>query len=614
MDDESDRITVIRAETAAIIAGISVSAGDRVAKGALLITTELMKMRQELRAGCAATILSIDVNEGESVEAGAVLLRMEATGDDEDPRNNQSQTAEPPRRDDLAMTHEANRATLDQARPDAVAKRHATGMRTARENIVDLIDSGSFIEYGGLAVAAQRRKFSESELVARSPADGIVTGMATINAGRYGAEAAACAVLAVDYTVMAGTQGFFHHKKIDRLLDVVHDNPVPVIIFAEGGGGRPNDTDAFDIAFSGLDVPSFYRFAQLSGRSPLIAIVAGRCFAGNAAFAATADVIIATRDANLGMGGPAMIEGGGLGTVSPDDIGPAAMQSQNGVVDILVADEAQAVFVAKQYLAFFQGVDLEWNAPAAHACRDAVPEDRQLAYDMREAIATIVDGGSVLELRREFGHGMITALVRIEGRPCGLIANNPMHLGGAIDPDAADKAARFLQLCDTHGLPVISLCDTPGFMVGPQVEAEAQVRHIGRLFLAGANLSVPLFTVILRKGYGLGAQAMAGGSFARSNFTIAWPSGEIGAMGLEGAVKLGAKKELEAIADETGRRALFDKLVARAYEKGRAINAARKVEFDAVIDPIDTRQWLVNGLNRHAGGKPGPGRKYVDAW
>lgn len=614
MSESGDETMIIRAETAAVVTGIAVAVNDEVVEGALLLTTELMKMRQEIRAEHAGRVIRIDVTEGDTVNAGSALLELVCIDTPVKGTIGDNAAGSSVERADLALARASNDAILDQARPEAVSRRRASGMRTARENVADLTDEGSFIEYGGLAVAAQRRKFSENKLAEKSPADGIVTGIGTVNSNLFGSDATSCAVLAVDYTVMAGTQGFFHHKKIDRLLDVVHRNPVPVVIFAEGGGGRPNDVDAFEIAFSGLDVPSFYRFAQLSGKVPLVAIVAGRCFAGNAAFPAVSDVVIATRNSNLGMGGPAMIEGGGLGTFAPENIGPADVQGENGVIDILAEDEAEAVLAARKYLGYFQGAVEDWKAPDTGKLRNVVPEDRQLAYDMRSAISSVADVGSVLELRRGFGAGMITALVRIEGRACGLIANNPLHLGGAIDPDAADKAARFLQLCDTHGLPVISLCDTPGFMVGPEIEKRAQVRHIGRLFLAGANLAVPLFTIILRKGYGLGAQAMAGGSFHRSAFTVAWPSGEVGAMGLEGAVRLGAKEELAAIADEGERMALFQKLVAKAYDNGRAVNAARKVEFDAVIDPAETRKWLVSGL-KAAGSVIGPpGRRYIDAW
>jgi acetyl-CoA carboxylase carboxyltransferase component len=613
LGDESVICVSVVSETAAVISSVNVSVGEHFQPRQLLVTTELMKMRQEIRAVAHGLVTDIEISEGDAVEAGAVLLRY--TPHEPSPGTTETvpERALPTGRS-LEEMRQRHGEIQDAARPEAVARRRAAGMRTARENVDDLLDPGSFLEYGALALAAQRRRYGIAELRARSPGDGIVTGIGTVNAGHFGAARAACAVAAVDYTVMAGTQGFFHHKKIDRLLSVVEERPMPLVIFAEGGGGRPNDTDPAEITFSGLDVPTFYRFARLSGRAPRVAIVAGRCFAGNAAFAACADVVITTANANLGMGGPAMIEGGGLGSFAPEEIGPAAEQSANGVVDVLVADEAEAVAAARRYIGFFQGDEPPGAEGSPLRLRDLVPEDRQLAYDMRAVIDALFDEDTAMELRAGFAPGMITTLGRIEGRPFGLIANNPLHLGGAIDPDACDKTSRFLQLCDSFGLPIVSLCDTPGFMVGPEVERAAHVRRTGRFFLAGASLTVPLFTVILRKGYGLGAQAMAGGSFHRPFFTAAWPTAEVGAMGLEGAVRLGARRRLEAIEDEERREAVFRRMVGRAYQRGKAVNAASLVEFDAVIDPADTRRWLLTALAASGPVKRSPGRVYVDAW
>ncbi|MEU4541829.1 acyl-CoA carboxylase subunit beta [Nonomuraea dietziae] len=471
---------------------------------------------------------------------------------------------------------------LDPARPEAVRRRHASGHRTARENIDDLCDS--FVEYGPLAIAAQRRRRTLEDLIERTPADGLVCGLGEIDGVR-------CVVMSYDYTVLAGTQGYQNHRKTDRMLDLAHRRRLPVVLFAEGGGGRPGDTDTSVV--SGLDVMSFHAMGRLSGRVPLVGIASGRCFAGNAALLGCCDVIIATRDSTIGMGGPAMIEGGGLGVHAPEEIGPIEVQTANGVVDLPVEDEAEAVAVARRYLSYFHGPAGEWACADQRLLRHVVPESRVRPYDVRQAVETLADTGSVLELRRAYGAGIVTALVRIEGRPMGLIANNPAHLGGAIDRDAAEKMARFLRLCDAHGLPVVSLCDTPGFMVGPEAEQTATVRHFSHLFVVGANLSVPLVTVVLRKGYGLGAQAMAGGSFKASMATVAWPTGEIGGMGLEGAVRLGYRKELEAAEDPD---ALFEQMVAAAYEHGKAVNAASVFELDDVIDPADTRRWITAAL------------------
>jgi acetyl-CoA carboxylase carboxyltransferase component len=494
-------------------------------------------------------------------------------------------------------------ATTDAGRPDAVARRRKTGQRTARENIADLVDEGSFIEYGALALAAQRQRHAIDDLVKMSPADGIVCGVGTVNGART-------MVLAYDYTVFAGTQGVMGHKKLDRMLALAREWRVPIVLFAEGGGGRPNDTDAATVA--GLDTPSFLGFAALSGLVPRVGIASGRCFAGNAALLGCCDTIIATEDSTIGMGGPAMIEGGGLGTFKPEEVGPIDVQTKNGVVDVRAHDEAEAVLVAKKYLSYFQGPTQGFTFADQTALNNALPERRRRAYKIRPIIETIADTGSVLELRREFGRCMVTALVRIEGQPFGLLANDPYYLGGAIDSDGADKAARFLQLSDAFGLPIVSLCDTPGFMVGPPAEKTALVRHTSRMFVAAASLTVPLFTVILRKGYGLGAQAMTGGHFHAPFFTVSWPTGEFGGMNLEGAVRLAMRRELESIADPEARDQAFRAMVDVAYERGKAINMASLLEIDAVIDPAETRAYIVRGLRSVP--PRAEKRRFVDTW
>jgi acetyl-CoA carboxylase carboxyltransferase component len=520
----------------------------------------------------------------------------------------QPQLAEPPvapaERADLKKIQDRLAFTLDAQRPEAVAKRHATGLRTARENIADLCDAGSFVEYGALAVAAQSRRRSADDLMRNTPADGMVTGIGCIHGQRV-------VVMAYDFTVLAGTQGMRNHQKTDRMLGIALQNKLPVVLFAEGGGGRPGDVDVAIVA--GLNLATFASFARLNGRVPVVGVVAGRCFAGNAALLGCCDVIIATAGSNIGMGGPAMVEGGGLGVFKPEQIGPSGVQHGNGVIDILVDNEAQAVAAARHYLSCFQGAQTEWHAPPAEALRHVVPENRLRVYDTRAAMQGIADEGSLLPLRTGFGVGIHTALARIAGRPVGLLANNPLHLGGAIDADAADKAARFMQLCNAHGLPMVSLVDTPGFMVGPDIEALAQVRHVSRMFVAAGHLRVPLLSVVLRKGYGLGAMAMTGGGFHETLATVAWPTGEFGGMGLEGAVRLGYRKELEALPEGPEREALFEQLLAQQYDNGSAINMAATLEIDAVIDPAATREWLVAGLE--AGRvKPSDGSLAIDTW
>ena len=586
--------TAIVAPMDGVLVELAHEVGAQLAGGDEVAVIDAMKMEHLVHAPFAARVQQVCVAVGQGVRAGQALLWVEAI--DAQAAAAVETAAQDPGiiRADLAEAIARHAIGLDAQRAEAVAKRHKTGLRTARENIADLVDEGSFVEYGALAIAAQRGRRSVDDLIRNTPADGIVTGLATVNAARFGAQAARCAVLAYDYTVLAGTQGMFNHKKTDRLFQLAEQWRIPAVLFAEGGGGRPGDTDFTGVA--GLDVTTFHHWARLSGKLPRVGIVAGRCFAGNAALLGCSDVIIATRDSSVGMGGPAMIEGGGLGVVAADEVGPSAMQSANGVIDVLVADEAAAVQAAKQYLSYFQGTLGDWQCADQRALRHCVPENRVRAYDMRAAIAMLADTGSVLELRAGFGAGLVTALVRIEGRPLGLIANNPRHLGGAIDAEACDKAARFLQLCDAFALPIVSLCDTPGFMVGVPSEAQAMVRKTSRLFVTAAGLRVPLLTIVLRKGYGLGAQAMAGGSFAAPFFTVAWPSGEFGAMGLEGSVRLGFRKELEAAPDEASRQALYERMVAAAYERGKALNMASFLEIDAVIDPAESRRWIARAL------------------
>ncbi len=515
-------------------------------------------------------------------------------------------------RPELAELRERRALLADEARPDAVAKRHSTGRRTARENLADLVDPGSFVEYGGLAIAAQRARREIRELIERTPADGLIAGTAQINGADFG-ERAACAVLSYDYMVLAGTQGVFGHRKKDRLFELIERMRLPTVIFAEGGGGRPGDTD-YPVV-SALDTRAFALWARISGLAPRIAIVAGRCFAGNAVLAGSADLIVATEDIALGMGGPAMVAGGGLGEFEPEEIGPIDVQSPNGVVDLRVADEAAAVATVKRLLGFFQGTLAEWEAPDPDLSRAVVPESRRRAYDVHKAIEAIVDTGSAVHLRDEFARGMVTTLARIEGRAIAIVANNPMQMAGAITSDGADKAARFMQLCDAYGVPIVSLIDTPGMMVGPDAEATALVRHCSRLFNTGANLRVPLIAVILRKAYGLGAQAMAGGGLHEPLLTVGWPTAELGAMGLEGAVRLGLRRELEAIGDADERERRVRAVTEHAHEHAKALNAATIFELDDVVDPADTRR-LISATLAASGSAPPPcaPRRPVDAW
>jgi acetyl/propionyl-CoA carboxylase alpha subunit len=596
------------------VVSLEVEEGESVHAGQALVVMEAMKMEHVVASTVGGIVRQLLVDVGDAVLEGAPLAIVEAADVEGSAAGGGEAIDLDEIRPDLAEVARRQEVTRDAARADAVARRRATGQRTARENVLDLCDPGSFVEYGSLVIAAQRRRRPLEELIERTPADGLVAGIGRVNGRLVGDERARCVVMSYDYTVLAGTQGLQNHRKKDRLFTLAEEWRLPVVLFAEGGGGRPGDTDASAVA--GLDTMAFHLFGRLSGLVPLVGIVAGRCFAGNAALLGSCDIVIATRNANVGMGGPAMIEGGGLGVFRPEEIGPADVQAPNGVIDVLVADEAEAVATARRYLGYFQGSVAGWECGDQRLLRRLVPENRLRAYDVRAVIDALADSGSVLELRRHFGRGMVTALARIEGRPLGMIANNPMHLGGAIDSDGADKAARFMQLCDAFDLPILFLCDTPGMMVGPEVEKTALVRHCCRLFVVGGSVTVPIFTIVLRKGYGLGAQAMAGGSFHVPVFTVAWPTGEFGGMGLEGSVKLGYRNELAAIADPAERRAAFEEMVARAYEHGKALSMASVFEIDDVIDPAESRARITSALRAMPTPAPRRGKKRpcVDTW
>ena len=609
----AEGLVAVPAPMQGTIVSVDVTDGERVRPGQQLLVMDAMKMEHVISAPVGGVVRELAVTTGDTLFEGHRLLVIEADADSASAAAIEEQFDLDRIRPDLAEVRARHAYGLDENRPDAVARRHGRGHRTARENIADLVDADSFVEYGALMIAAQRRRRTVQDLMEKTSGDGMVAGVGTVNGDLFGAERSRVMAMSYDYMVLAGTQGHMNHLKKDRLFKLVEDNHLPVVLFAEGGGGRPGDTDGTGVA--GLDCYAFNYFARLSGLTPLVGITNGYCFAGNAALLGCCDVIIATEGSNIGMGGPAMVEGGGLGVFRPDEIGPLETHIENGVVDITVADEAAAVAAARKYLGFFQGRTRAWDCADQRILRHLIPENRLRAYDVRRVIRYLADTDSVLELRPGYGHGMVTVLARVEGRPIGIIANNPSHLGGAIDSPAADKGARFIQLCDAFDIPMLFLCDTPGFMVGPEAEKSAQVRRFGRLFVTAANVSVPFFTIVLRKGYGLGAQAMAGGSFKVPLFTVSWPTGEFGGMGLEGAVKLGYRNELEAITDPAERKQAYDEMVARSYERGKAVNMAQAFEIDDVIDPAESRRWIMAALDSAPErARTGKKRPHIDTW
>jgi acetyl/propionyl-CoA carboxylase alpha subunit/acetyl-CoA carboxylase carboxyltransferase component len=596
------------------IVNVSVVVGDPVRQGQQVAIVEAMKMEHVITAPHSGIVRGVTMAAGDVVRKGFPIVFIQeaeveggaiAASEEPDPDHI---------RDDLRESYDRHALTLDENRPDAVARRRKTGHRMPRENIERLVDPGSFNEYWPLVVARQHQRHSIEALRKNTPGDGVVAGMCSINGDLFDETRSRAALVHYDYTVLAGTQGHRNHYKQDRMFELCQRFRLPLVLFGEGGGGRPGE-DYIGPRVA-IDTHTFTTYSQLSGHVPLIAVVNGRTFAGNTALVACSDVIIATEGSTIGMGGPAMIEGGGLGIYTPEEVGPMSFQVPNGVVDILVKDEFAAVDTAKKYLSYFQGSIAAWDAHDQRRLRHAVPENRLRLYNMRDIVETIADRGSVLEIREKFGVGIITAFIRVEGRPMGLIANNPHHLAGAIDSDGADKGARFLQLCDAFDIPVVNLIDCPGIMVGPEVERTALVRHCTRLFNAGANMTAPLFTVVVRKAYGLGAQAMLGAGSLVGFFSVAWPTAEFAGMNIEGAVKLGYRKELMAIEDPEKRRLEFERRTAIAYDNAKAVNAVAGGGIDDVIDPADTRGWIANSLRRLP---PVPVRTtkkypYIDPW
>ena len=611
-EDLPDGMIAVRTPMQGTVISIAIAVGDAVPAGAEVAVMEAMKMEHVITASGGGVVRAIHAEPGDTLWEDQLLLTLEPSEVVAQIVDRAADLDLDAIRPDLAEVLARRALTRDENRPDAVKRRHKTNHRTARENVADLIDPGTFVEYGPLIIAAQRRRRTLDDLLTRSPADGLIAGIGRVNGHMYDAPATGVAVLAYDYTVFAGTQGVHNHWKTDKILDIAEDGRMPLVLFAEGGGGRPGDDD-----YGGfIQFDTFHHFGQLSALVPLIGIVSGRCFAGNASLLGCCDVIIATADTTLGMGGPAMVEGGGLGVFTPEEIGPMSVQTRNGVVDILVADEAEAVAVAKRYLAYFQGPLKGWTAPDQRRMRHIVPENRLRTYEVRDVIRTLADEGSILELRRDFGRTLVTALIRLEGRTVGVMANDPKQLSGAVDSDGSDKGARFMQLCDSYDVPVVNLCDTPGIMVGPEAEKTALVRHAARMFLTSCNMTVPYFTIVLRKAYGLGQSAMAGGNYRAPYFYVSWPTGEFAPMGIEGQVKLGYRAELAAIADPQQRLEFFEDKVAKAYEAGKALNRSTNFMLDDVIDPAETRTWVTNMLAAIRPGPPRAGKKrpMIDAW
>lgn len=615
----------VRATMQSTIISLEFEVGATVLKDQEILILNAMKMEHVVKSPVSGSVREINVAAGDTVPENTVLLVIEegtVTGEAKEAKIDLDLDTPRP---DLAEVIRRRALTTDESRKKQVEKRHDQGGRTARENIYDLADDGTFVQYGSLAVG-QGLHGTVDELLDYAPSDGLVMGLGHVNGDTFDESRSRCVLMSYDYSVLAGSQGGMNHKMMDRMFQTAYKLNSPLVLFTEGGGGRagggsrnarPGRGGSPQISGGGgLNTPSWTLLSRLSGRVPVVGVNAGFCFAGNAVLLGCCDVIIATENSSIGIGGPAMIEGGGLGVFSPEEVGPMSVQVPSGVVDIAVKDEAEAVTMTKKYLSYFQGALDTWEANDQRLLRHVIPENRLRVYDIRELIDILADKDSVLELRPNFGTAMITSFLRIEGRPMGVIANNPAVISGAIDSDAADKAARFMKMCDAFQIPLLLLCDCPGIMVGPEVEKTGLVRHAARMFVIGANVQVPSYMVILRKAYGLGAQAMGGGNQRLPAFVVAWPTSEFGGMGLEGQVKLGQRARLEAIEDLQERQIAYERMVEAAYNRGKGLNAGHVFEVDDVIDPADTRRWIVAGMkaNEPLERKPQLRTPIIDAW
>ncbi len=479
-------------------------------------------------------------------------------------------------RPDLQRALDARAAIQDAARPKSVEKQRKRGRWTAREGIAGLLDADSFVEYGGLARPATEGM--------EGAADGLIMGTGRVNG-------APVDIVVYDYTVHAGTQSAVNHPKISRMFAHAEQHRLPVICWLDGGGARPHDM----LVNNRGSTPTFVTFARLSGLVPTVGILPGRAFAGHANLAGMCDVLIATKGSSMGMAGPPLVEAALGVKLTPEELGPASVHVASGVIDILVEDEAEAIAAAKKYLGYFRGPHTRGEAPDQSAMRDVVPESPKRAYNVKKAIEILADKDSVLELKPAYGRAIVTSLIRIDGRPVGVVANQPMFLAGAIDGPASDKAAHFIQICDAFDIPVVILCDTPGLMVGPEVEKTGLVRRSARVLTALANASVPIMTVVLRKAYGLGYYIM-GSPPLEPAILVAWPTAEFGGMGLEGAVNILHAQELAAAPDPQARAALQAKLAEKLKAHNTALEVASRYLVDDVIDPAETRDILLKTL------------------
>ena len=594
---------------------VLVAEGDSVLRGQRLFVMSALKMEHLVEAAEAGVVRKIMVAVDDIVSEDHPLAFVEPSATDAAIEDSEEEVDIDYVRPSLQALFDRRELLLDENRPAAVERRHSKNRRTVRENIEMLIDPDTWIEYGSLAYAGVSPRLTEEEVIAKTPADGLVAGIGSVNGDLFDENRARTMFISYDDTVLAGTQGGYGHEKTDRMMELANELSVPLIFHCEGAGGRSSDIHGPTGAGHPY-VRTWEKMAALSGKVPMIGLTAGWCYAGNAAILGVTDIIIATEDALIAMGGPATIEGTNMGIFLPEEVGPMSDLAPAGSVDIIVKTQDEAIATSKKLVAYFQGSIPAGSHADQRLLRHIVPENHKRAYDVRELIQILADEDSVLELRPEFGRSAVTAFIRIGGHPFGLTVNNNAYIGGAIDSDGSDKVARFWQICDAFNIPIIAMVDTPGMMVGPDIEKTGLIRHCSRLFVTGANLKTPRFSIILRGGYALGALSVMSTGSRAPLFTAAWPDARFGGMNVEAGVLLSNRARLQEIENVEERTAEFERLVADSYDRISAIQTATRFGFDDVIDPAETRDKILKGLASVPNSEPlrrGRGQ-FINTW
>lgn len=501
-----------------------------------------------------------------------------------------------------AAVEEARRLRRDEARPEAVARQHELGKLTARERVAALLDKESFEETGALVEPGRNTMDTEN---LEAPGDGVVAGFGHIDGRRI-------AVYALDFTILGGSNGEHGEWKLLRVLDQCERHGLPFVMLLDGGGHRIQE--GLDGRHFARGTTIFQHFANLSGWVPVVAAMMGPGFAGPSNFAAMADfVVMVDGVSTMGVAGPMLVAAATGEERGKEELGgPDVQAHQAGIADLVAPDDMAALAAIRRYLSF-----LPSNAgsppplgpsddPAARVdpALDAIaPENARRAFDMRKVIRSVADVDSLFEIRPNHARNILTTLGRIGGRAVGFVANQPMHMGGALTVPACEKGAHFVALCDAFGLPLIYLIDAPGFMVGPTAEMTGLARRSGRLLFELGQATTPRFSVVLRKGYGLAYIAMGGGRSFDADLCVAWPSAEICAMSVEGAVDVAYRRKIATASDPAEARR---ELIARFRSQLGPLKSVEAYGIDDIIRPAETRPVLARALERAQARRPDP--------